>query len=131
MPSLGELGGGMPSLGAGSSGFGQQLADLIGGLIGSSEDALPDPQELDPPDEEADEEAETEPADAAEESAPDEEAAPPDETETQPAPQEPAATPVPPPPEPAPQAPPAIPEALPIERTPCEIAADELPQVGE
>ncbi|MDT5263637.1 MAG: hypothetical protein QOI90_263, partial [Mycobacterium sp.] len=30
MPSLGELGGGMPSLGTGSSGFGQQLADLIG-----------------------------------------------------------------------------------------------------
>jgi hypothetical protein len=139
MPSLGELGGGMPSLGTGSSGFGQQLADLIGGLIGSSEDALPDPQELDPPDEidepdddpdeEPDEEAETEPADAADESAPDEDPAPPDEPE--PVPPEPAATPVPPPPDPAPPIPPAVPEALPVERTPCEIAADELPQVGE
>ncbi|MDT5128241.1 MAG: hypothetical protein QOH54_3885 [Mycobacterium sp.] len=139
MPSLGELGGGMPSPGTGSSGFGQQLADLIGGLIGSSEDALPDPQELDPPDEidepdddpdeEPDEEAETEPADAADESAPDEDPAPPDEPE--PVPPEQAATPVPPPPDPAPPIPPAVPEALPVERTPCEIAADELPQVGE
>ena len=143
MPSLGELGGGMPSLGTGSSGFGQQLADLIGGLIGSSEDALPDPQGLDPPDEidepddDLDEEAETEPADATDESAPDEDAdaadaAAPDETETEPKPPpEPAATPVPPPPEPALPIPPAVPEALPVEQTPCEIAADELPQVGE
>jgi hypothetical protein len=141
MPSLGEIGGGMPSLGTGLSGFGQQLADLIGGLVGSSEDALPDPPELDSPDdvdepdddplpdEEPDEETETEPADAADESAPDEEAAPPEEPE--PAPPEPAATPVPPPPEPAPPIPPAVPEALPAEQTPCEIAADELPQVGE
>jgi hypothetical protein len=143
MPSLGGLGGGMPSLGTGSSGFGQQLADLIGGLIGSSEDALPDPQELNPPDEtdepdggpdekadeKPDEEAETEPADAADESAPDEDPASPDEPE--PVPPEPAATPVPPPPDPAPPIPPAVPEALPVERTPCEIAADELPQVGE
>jgi hypothetical protein len=141
MPSLGEIGGGMPSLGTGSSGFGQQLADLIGGLLGSSEDALPDPPELDSPDdidepdddplpdEEPDEETETEPADAADESAPDEEAAPPEEPD--PAPPDPAPTPVPPPPELAPPIPPAVPEALPAEQTPCEIAADELPQVGE
>jgi hypothetical protein len=142
MPSLGELGGGMPSLGTGSSGFGQQLADLIGGLIGSSEGARADPQGLDPPNEvgnppnevdkrdhNLDEEAETEPADAADESAPDEVAAPPDEPE--PAPPDPAATPVPSPQDPAPPIPPAVPEALPAERTPCEIAADELPQVGE
>jgi hypothetical protein len=143
MPSLGEMGGGMPSLGTGASGFGQQLADLIGGLVGSSDDALPDPQGLDPPNEtdgqgdNADQEAKTEPADAADESAPDEEAdapdaAAPDETETEPKPTlEPAATPVPPPPEPAPPVPPAVQEALPTEQTPCEIAADELPQVGE
>jgi hypothetical protein len=145
MPSLGELGGGMPSLGTGSSGFGQQLADLIGGLIGSSGDAPADPQGLDPPneivgrDDKADQEAETEPADAADESGSGEDpdaadAAAPDETETEtepkPAP-EPAATPVPPPPDPAPPIPPAVPEALPVEQTPCEIAADELPQVGE
>ncbi|MCU1694424.1 MAG: hypothetical protein JWR34_487 [Mycobacterium sp.] len=143
MPSLGEMGGGMPSLGTGASGFGQQLADLIGGLIGSSGDAPADPQGLDPPNEtdrqgdNADQEAKTEPADAADESAPDEEAdapdaAAPDETETEAKPTpEPAATPVPPPPDPALPVPPAVPEALPTEQTPCEIAADELPQVGE
>jgi hypothetical protein len=142
MPPLGELGG-MPSLGTGSSGFGQQLADLIGGLIGSSGDAPADPQGLDPPnetdgrDDKADEEAETEPADAADESAPDDgpdspDVAAPDETETEPKPPpEPAATPVPPPPVSAVPIPPAVPEALPVEQTPCEIAADELPQVGE
>lgn len=144
MPSLGEMGGGMPSLGTGASGFGQQLADLIGGLVGSSEDALPDPLEVDPADEvaEPDEDPEqdedpvdpeTEPADAAEESeteddpkTPDDEAPP---GEPEPAPPEPAVTPVPPPV--APPIPPAIPEAMPVEKTPCEIAADELPQVGE
>jgi hypothetical protein len=151
MPSLGEMGGGMPSLGTGASGFGQQLADLIGGLVGSgaseatgeesSGDAPADPQGLDPPNEtdgqgdNTDKEAKTEPADAADGSAPDEQAdapdaAAPDETEAKPTP-EPAATPVPPPPEPAPPVPPAVPEALPTEQTPCEIAADELPQVGE
>ena len=151
MPSLGEMGGGMPSLGTGASGFGQQLADLIGGLVGSgaseatgedtSDDALPDQPDLDPADEIDepgedlhDEEAETEPADTTEESAteddpdaPDDEAAPPEEPEL--APPEPAVTAVPP--EPAPPVPPAVQEALPTEQTPCEIAADELPQVGE
>jgi hypothetical protein len=144
LPSLGDLGGGLPSLGAGASGFGQQLADLIGGLVGSSEGALPEPQELDPaedveePDEpdEPDEDVETEPADAADESATENDsetsdegaAAPPEEPEAPPP--EPAATPVPSPP-PEPPIPPAVTEALPVERTPCEIAADELPQVGE
>jgi hypothetical protein len=146
MPSLGEMGGGMPSLGTGASGFGQQLADLIGGLVGSgaseatgeetSEGALPDPQDLDPADDidEPDEEAEDESSDAADETAneddpeaSDEEPAPPEEPE--PAPPEPAVTPVPPPPEPP--VPPAVQEAMPVEKTPCEIAADELPQVGE
>jgi hypothetical protein len=138
MPSLGELGGGMPSLGTGASGFGQQLADLIGGLVGSSEDALPDKPELDPPggideaDDDLDEEAQTEPAEAADESATDEDPAAPDEDPAAPEPPpEPAATPVPPPPDPALPIPPAVPEALPVEQTPCEIAADELPQVGE
>jgi hypothetical protein len=142
MPSLGEMGGGMPSLGTGASGFGQQLADLIGGLVGSgaseatgedtSDDALTDQPDLDPADEidepgegVHDEEAETEPANATEESATDDEAAPQEEPE----PPEPAVTPVPS--EPAPPVPPAVPEAMPVEQTPCEIAADELPQVGE
>jgi hypothetical protein len=137
MPSLGEMGGGMPSLGTGASGFGQQLADLIGGLVGSSEDALPDPtDEVAEPDEDPEqhEDPETEPAEAAEESeteddaeTPDAEAAPSEEPE--PAPPESAVTPVPP--EPEPPIPPAVAEAMPAEKTPCEIAADELPQVGE
>ncbi|WP_231514611.1 hypothetical protein [Mycobacterium sp. URHB0044] len=146
MPSLGDLGGGMPSLG--TSGFGQQLADLIGGLVGSSEGLTPDQPEIDPaeeiddePDDETDEsdegEEDTEPAGAAEESdeEPDDEEPtdgdpiPPDETAVDPEPP-PAETPVAPPP-PEPPIPPAVPEALPEEKTPCEIAADELPQVGE
>jgi hypothetical protein len=134
MPSLGEMGGGMPSLGTGASGFGQQLADLIGGLVGSGDGALPDPPDLEPEDDvdepekrdEPDEDAETEPADAADESAPEGGPETPDEELVPP---EPAATPVPLPPEPP--IPPAVPEALPVEPTPCEIAADELPQVGE
>ena len=137
MPSLGDMGGGgLPSLGAGASGFGQQLADLIGGLVGSSEGALPEPQEIDPaedmdePDEpdEPDEDVETEPADAADEPATEDDPETPEEPEA--APPEPAATPVPSLP-PEPPIPAAVPEALPVERTPCEIAADELPQVGE
>lgn len=137
MPSLGDLsGGGLPSPGAGASGFGQQLADLIGGLVGSSEGTLPEPQEIDPaedvdePDEpdEPDEDVETESATGDDPETPDEGAAPPDEPEA--APPELAATPVPSPP-PEPPIPPAVAEALPVERTPCEIAADELPQVGE
>ena len=141
MSPLGDLGGGMPSLGSGASGFGQQLADLIGGLVGSSRDGLSEVPELDPADE-FDGEEETEPADAAVESdrEKDEEPTTPDDTESTVKPEtepeaepepEPAATPVPPPPEPIPPSPPVVPEALPAEQTPCELAADELPQVGE
>ncbi|HEX7826145.1 MAG TPA: hypothetical protein VF477_14675, partial [Mycobacterium sp.] len=128
MPSLGEMGGGMPSLGTGASGFGQQLADLIGGLAGSSDASLPDPLEPDP-DDEIDEPEEPEESEEDPEEVADERPVPPEEPEPQPAPPEPAVTPVPPPPEPP--IPPAVPEALPVEPTPCEIAADELPQVGE
>jgi uncharacterized protein YukE len=154
MPSLG---GGMPSLGGlggGLSGFGQQLADLIGGLTGSA-DALPEPEaltELDDlsepdvtkPDEDEPEDEDdaadmpddaavddSEPADADEigsgEADPVEEPAP--DLASEPAP-EPLSVPqpvAPPPPQPT-----AFdPEALPAEQTPCEIAAEELPRVGE
>ena len=96
LPSLGEMGGAMPSLGTGASGFGQQLADLIGGLVGSgaseatgegtgaseatgagtSEDALPDEPELDPADDiddpdEDPEDAEEDPAGEEDPQAPD------------------------------------------------------------
>jgi hypothetical protein len=152
MPSFGEMGGGTPSLGPGASGFGQQLADLIGGLVGSgatgedtSKGALPDPPELDPadgvdePGKDPEEDSGTESSDASDEpgdedgaEGPDDGRAPPDEAELdpEPVPPEPASTAVPPP-EPTPPIPPAVPEAMPAEQTPCEIAADELPQVGE
>ena len=52
-PSLPSMGGGMPEMGSGLSGFGGQLGDLLGGLMGTSQDALsdlPEPDELDEPD---------------------------------------------------------------------------------
>ena len=146
----------IPSLGTGASGVGQQLADLIGGLLGSSDNGSSESADLDPAAEldpiddtesagdaddsardgedggteegQAEEDQETaEDGDAAEEQEAAEDRA---ETETDPEPQ-PAATPVPPQPEPAPPIPPAVLEAAPAAKTPCEIAADELPQVGE
>ncbi|WP_319445762.1 MULTISPECIES: hypothetical protein [unclassified Mycobacterium] len=149
----GDLGGGVPGLGGASglggmglSGIGQQLSDLIGGLVGASADATPELPELDSPDvqepddesddasdeeepakdPDAEEPAEAEPADAAVESATDV----PDEADgpTEPPPPEPSPAPVLA--EPGPIPPPDL-EVLPEPKTPCEIAADELPQVGE
>lgn len=150
-PTMPSMGSGMPDIGSGLSGFGQQLADTLGGLLGSSDDALPDAPELD-------EELDDEPDDEPEESAEPEEAEPIEEAdlEEEPAaetadtcaeqpveetPAEPLVEPPPPSPQseptptPAPLPPPAEP-ALPPEpvasgETPCEIAANELPQVGE
>ena len=177
MPSSGDLGAGAPSSGSmgtglggpgsGLGGFGQQLADLIGGLVGSGgglagSGDLSDPADLsdrsdlgesadlgedldDPPDDDDPEEDEkTEEGEKAEEG---EDVAEPQETEevaadvaTEPPPTpEPAPTPPPEPPPAAPE-PPAVQElpdatahplAEDVEPTPCEIAADELPQVGE
>jgi len=146
---LGDLGGGTPSLGTGSlgtglSGFGQQLADLIGGLSGSADDAT---SELDPPDltDDEDDDPDVDPDEDDQEDQGDEDEEPdatgeptdpaaaapevPVEPEPPPAPApEPTPTPVPPPmPEPGPQDVAAEPPG----QTPCEIAADELPQVGE
>ena len=39
-PSVPSMGGGMPDIGSGLSGFGQQVGDLLGGLLGTSQDAL-------------------------------------------------------------------------------------------
>ena len=55
-PSVPSMGGGMPDIGSGLSGFGQQVGDMLGGLLGTSQDALSDlpepdePSELDGPD---------------------------------------------------------------------------------
>jgi len=150
---LADLGGGAPGLGGGApglggmglSGLGQQLSDLIGGLVGASADATPELPELDqsnldeadelddkgdkaPDDDEAvkdPDDEEREPGGATVES----ETAPQGETEVPPELPPPAATEVPT--EPVPPIPPVSLEALPEPKTPCEIAADELPQVGE
>lgn len=145
MPSLGELGGGTSALGGGLSGFGQQLADLIGGLVGSADGGLTGPEDIDGLDEPTDLEDPDDPDDPEREGA--------DETKPDPLPDdgsaegqdtaeeaepvsepEPAAAPVlPPSPSNEPPAPQAVPEAVAetAEQSPCEIAADELPQVGE
>jgi uncharacterized protein YukE len=151
---LGDLGGGAPGLGGmGLSGFGQQLSDLIGGLVGASAEATPELPELDQQDldqaDGVDDKRDEAPGDDEAAKDPDaedvkegEEAEPVDatiESETEPQ-EEPDAPIEPPPPPPAPTEvptapvppiPPADPEALPEPKTPCEIAADELPQVGE
>ena len=152
---LGDLGGGAPGLGGmGLSGFGQQLSDLIGGLVGASAEATPELPELDQPDlaeadevddkrdeapdddeaakdpdaEDAKEGEEAEPVDATVESEPELQ----DDTEVPPELPPPAPTEVPTEPvPPIPPIPPAGLETLPEPKTPCEIAADELPQVGE
>lgn len=147
-PSAPSLGG-LPDVGGGLSGFGQQLADAFGSLFGSAGEALADTSEIDEPeiDDELDDdlEADAEDDDLEDDEEPVDPAADPEkEPVTEeivepvctpaeapapvdpPLPEEPAPTPVavPPPAESAP------PEPL-AASTPCEIAADELPQVGE
>ena len=155
MPSSGDLGAGAPSLGSmgssgsGLGGFGQQLADLIGGLVGSGGDLagsgdLSEPGDLDdsvdlgedlnepPDDEDPEEDEETgsgEEDDKAEEGAVDVAAEAPPTPEPAPTPPPEAAAP-PPAVQDLPDAT-AQPLAGDSEPTPCEIAADELPQVGE
>lgn len=132
MPSMG--GGGMPEIGSGLTGFGQQLADTLGGLVGSADDTLADAPELEEPDEPEeleedepgeDEPEEDEPVNEDISEVPPAEEDPPIEPEPEP---EPAPTPAPVPPPLEAMSPPEPAEAL---ATPCEIAADELPQVGE
>ncbi|MGE2718204.1 hypothetical protein [Mycolicibacterium celeriflavum] len=160
-PPLPSLGGGLPDLGGGLSDFGQQLGDLLGGLLGEgalddaslddlTEPDLDDEAEFEPDegageteeeeDEEGgeEEEGEEDEAEEAEDVATEPVAEP--LCETEPPPSEVAAPPEEPPvatvpPEPVAesaelQAPLPSPEA-PNAGTPCEIAADELPQVGE
>jgi hypothetical protein len=151
-PSAPSLGG-LPDVGSGLSGFGQQLADAFGGLLGSADEALGDTPDIDDPelDDDVDDELDDDPdedddepvdpaAEPEEEPAADGPVEPPvdvagrcEPAETPTAPvepprAEPAPTPVavPPPPEPIPP-----PEPMGATETPCEIAADELPQVGQ
>jgi hypothetical protein len=150
MPSAGGMGGGLPDMGGGLSGFGQQLADSLGGLLGSTDDALRDPLEFDEPedDDEDDDEhdkpekeptqpdeaqpAEETVAPAGEVCAPPTAGPPPVVPPPAPVEPEPAPVAVPPPPEPVvPPEPPVPADRLTATGTPCEIAADELPQAGQ
>lgn len=154
IPGLGGmsgLGGGAPGLGGMGGGFGQQLADLIGGLVGASADAAPELSEVDPPepgeeheldpstdeddgsDEDSEGESEGEPEgesqggvtdDAKSGETVDAAVGATDEAEAPP----PVSVPAPVGAELGPAIPPA--EAAAEPKTPCEIAADELPQVG-
>jgi hypothetical protein len=160
MPSFGDpggglAGGGLPGGAGGLAGLGSQLADAIGGLFDQPEDALPEPPDVggdaieeepapheelasdaENNDEETDDESDPETADVTEteeavagpvDACADEEPvddAPPAEPDATPPP-EPVSPPVPPPiVEPPPSQEPVGAE------TPCEIAADELPQAG-
>lgn len=157
----GGLGEGTSSLGTGLSGFGQQLADLIGGLVGSADGGSPDAADVghlddadetdeppndakgeDPDDKDNAEDEDPELDEPNDPDAADESEDPAAETEAkaqavdcdveatgEPTPEAAAVEPQPNPPPP----PQVIPEAVAqnAEPTPCEIAADELPQVGE
>jgi hypothetical protein len=154
-PSAPSLGG-LPEVGGGLSGLGQQLADAFGGLLGSADEAVVDPADIDEPADEVDDvddklddepEDDDEPVEPAAEEPVEEpvvepadicEPAPPPDPVDPPLPIEPAPTPVPVPPPPEPVPPlsppePAQPQASVAAdtETPCEIAADELPQVGQ
>ena len=171
MPTAGalpDMGSGLSGLSglSGVGGLGQQLGEMVSGLMPPLGEALGDVSDLDEPDdaleldededeadeEEADEEeAEEEKAEeekAEEEKAEEEKAEPEPEPDPESGPEVPAAVeepvdatadePVPEPSAPTPPPAPAAPLAAPIApppgpapATPCEIAANEVPQVGE
>jgi hypothetical protein len=161
----GLAGAGLSGGGSGLSGIGQQLADLFGGLIGSTSDgslgpdtdtALPgqldtpaisdavddvdDADNLDEPDDDEDDrESDDDEAPTAEDAATEEDTdtAADDQTVDEDSPDAPELTdpaaavePQPIVTPPVAPTPPAEPLVAPADKTPCEIAADELPQVG-
>lgn len=153
-PPMPPLGGGLPDIGSGLTGFAQQLGEALGGLLGGEDGVLTEPEgiempELDEPaevedldeddelgDEEADElddEAVAADAETAcdlppEDPVPQEDQLLTDEVDPAPAAPEALPPPIVASPPVAESAPPA---AVGDAGTPCEIAADELPQVGE
>ncbi|MBX7451982.1 hypothetical protein GR927_28675 [Mycolicibacterium sp. 3033] len=150
-PPLGQAAAPMSDLGLGGGGgampaVGQRFADALSGLLGggagndAADDAIVPPAGLEPPgfddaddepqDEESDEDDEGDEGEPEDDELADDEpnADPIDESSTEKpdsaAVAPPAPTPPPPPAEPLPPPPPVE------EETPCEIAADEVPQVG-
>ncbi|MBX7446859.1 hypothetical protein GR927_02555 [Mycolicibacterium sp. 3033] len=148
MSSLGSAGPALPGLGGGGglSGLGQPFADALTGLLGGG-GGLPDPPPLDVPElddpvdtveleddaHEDDEDDEDPEGDAGEDPAEDLDEPHGGEPEEEPGEgaAEPMPAPTPPPPPPPAEPLPPVAETEVDERTPCEIAADELPQVGE
>ncbi|MGV0738640.1 hypothetical protein ABQF35_18350 [Mycobacterium syngnathidarum] len=136
--------GGLPDVGSGLTGAGQQLADLFGGLLGSSADGVADPIGDVPEDDAADDpgEGDTSEEDTSEEDTESDEddGADPDGAEAvEPQPESAPATVAPvdaevpalaPTTTPEPATPVTEPLAAATGGTPCEIAADELPQAG-
>ena len=132
----------MPDVGGGLSGLAARLAEAFGGLSEGIPDPTPDeePPELDEPEPEPEPGPEADEDDSGQEEVEDPDEALPDENPVtaeapvgaeQPAVEAPVPDEVPPqpPPEPLPPPPPAVEQS--DEQTPCEIAADELPQVGQ
>lgn len=151
-PGLGDLGG-MPAMGAGLAGLGRQLTDGMAGLTGAGSDALSggnEPGRADESNKGVDDDEDKDEDDDAGEDLGDEEAADGDhplgdvaadptdgaspvDTDRSKSTTDPL--PPPPPPVPTPSPEPVstdlTPRQEPPARTPCEIAADEVPQVGE
>ncbi|MGV0872814.1 hypothetical protein [Mycolicibacterium sp. XJ879] len=150
MPSLG--GGGLGEMGSGLSGFAQQLGETLGGLLGSVDNVGAEVPELEEPELDAPEldepeldEPELDEGEELDDAEAEEGAADEPNTVCEPPPEEPVpqqdevladeaaveAAPEPTPPPIAEPPAPASPEPPPGAGTPCEIAAHELPQVGE
>jgi hypothetical protein len=145
MPSLG--GGGLGEMGSGLSGFAQQLGETLGGLLGSVDDVGAEVPEVEEPELDAPEldEPELDEAEELDDAEAEDGATGEPNTVCEPPPEEPvpqqdevladeAAVEAAPEPTPPPIAEPPAPtssEPLPGAGTPCEIAAHELPQVGE
>ena len=145
LPDMGSDLSGLSGL-SGVGGLGQQLGEMVSGLMPPLGEALGDVSDLDEPDDalELDEDED----EADEEEAEEEKAEPEPEPDPESGPEVPAAVeepvdatadePVPEPSAPTPPPAPAAPLAAPIApppgpapATPCEIAANEVPQVGE
>lgn len=155
MPPLTGMGGGSPGFGGGLpglAGLGRPFADMVAGLLGgpgspdSPEALAVDPAvdpDLEPAADTPDEDTDTDEGEIDDQEVDQEEEEEEDETAQDPAVEDvveepaevpgdsvPAPPPAPPPAEPLPPPDQVPAESVAAERTPCAIAADEVPQVG-